>query len=100
MGTETRNFAESKYRRGTILGLTVAEIFILLLFLLMLVFLVLTQEQQAREQEQAQELAELSDFRETWEQSLAGIQTPDEIVALRRWRAERKQIRGEVRAKN
>lgn len=86
MASKARNFAESKYRRGTILGLTVAEIFILLLFLLMLVFLVLNQEQQAREQEQAQELAELNNFRETWEQSLTGIETPDEIVALRRWR--------------
>ena len=34
----------SAYRRGTVLGLTVAEVFILLLFLLMLAFLALAQE--------------------------------------------------------
>ncbi len=93
MGNESQNFAEMKYRQGTILGLTVAEVFILLLFLLMLVFLILSQDQQAREdakdEELAklnQELAQLREYRETWEQALAGIETPDEIVTLRRWR--------------
>lgn len=96
--TEFSGFAQSKYRRGTILGLTVAEIFILLLFLLMLVFLVLSQEQLAqereqlaREREQARELADLTEFRDTWEEPLAGIETPEEIVALQRLR---ENIRG------
>ena len=93
VNARSSEFAQSKYRRGTILGLTVAEIFILLLFLLMLVFLVLSQEQRAREREQlvrereqAQELARLTEFRDTWEESLMGIETPEEIVTLRRLR--------------
>ncbi len=85
MSNESQNFAQMKYRRGTILGLTVAEIFILLLFLLMLVFLVLNQDQRAREDAKDQELVELREYRRTWEKSLTGIETPDEIMILRRW---------------
>jgi len=87
--------AQSKYRRGTILGLTVAEVFILLLFLLMLVFLVLSQEQEQRFEQQQREMAQqeqqlrnLQAFKDTWEEPLAGIETPDEIVALKRWRED------------
>ncbi len=89
------SLAQSKYRRGTILGLTVAEVFILLLFLLMLVFLVLSQEQEQRLEAQQQEMARqesqmrnLQAFKDTWEEPLAGIETPEEIVALRRWRED------------
>lgn len=85
MPSQSANLAQSKYRRGTILGLTVAEIFILLLFLLMLVFLVLSQEQTQLLEQQEQEMEQLQIFRETWEESLTGIETPDEIVALKRW---------------
>ena len=42
-----REDPDTAYRRGTVLGLTVAEVFILLLFLLMLVFLALAQEWEA-----------------------------------------------------
>ena len=97
-GQSTR-LANSKYRRGTILGLTVAEVFILLLFLLMLVFLVLSQEQiqQLNQQEQdLQRLESLEEFRDTWEDSLSGIETPDEIVALTRWRNSVGNTQGNV----
>lgn len=86
MTDQSASLAQSKYRRGTILGLTVAEIFILLLFLLMLAFLVLSQEQTQRLERQEQELEQLQTFRETWEEPLAGIETPEEIVALKRLR--------------
>lgn len=86
MSDQSVSFAESKYRRGTVLGLTVAEIFILLLFLLMLVFLVLNHEQTQQLEQQQEELEQLKVFRDTWERSLAGIETPDEIVVLTRWR--------------
>ena len=86
MSEQSARLADSKYRRGAILGLTVAEIFILLLFLLMLVFLVLSQEQTFQIARQEQDLQELETFRETWEESLAGIETPEEIMALTRWR--------------
>ncbi len=85
MPNQSAKLTQSEYRRGTILGLTVAEIFILLLFLLMLVFLVLSQEQIQRQEQQEQEMGQLRVFRDTWEESLAGIGTPEEIVALKRW---------------
>ena len=95
MTKHSASLAQSKYRRGTILGLTVAEVFILLLFLLMLVFLVLSQEQEQRLEQQQQEMAQqqqelqnLQAFKDTWDEPLAGIETPDEIVALKRWRDE------------
>lgn len=95
MAEPSTSLAQSKYRRGTILGLTVAEVFILLLFLLMLVFLVLSQEQERRLGEQQREMAqqqqqmgELQAFKDTWEEPLAGMETPDEVVALKRWRDE------------
>ena len=46
--TRSRRNRNAAYRRGTVLGLTIAEVFILLLFLLMLVFLALAQEWQAK----------------------------------------------------
>ena len=58
MAEPSTSLDQSKYRRGTILGLTVAEVFILLLFLLMLVFLVLSQEQERRLEEQQREMAQ------------------------------------------
>ena len=81
--TNAQQLAESKYRRGTVLGLTVAEIFILLLFLLMLVFLVLWQDLQVNQQEQQEEIEQLQQFRSQWETPLAGIETPDELRGLR-----------------
>ena len=45
-GSSGRESADAAYRRGTVLGLTVAEVFIILLFLLMLVFLAVAQEWQ------------------------------------------------------
>ena len=86
MPDQSTRFADSKYRRGAILGLTVAEIFILLLFLLMLVFLVLSQEQTEQIAQQEQDMRELQVFRETWQEPLAGIETPEEIMALTRLR--------------
>ena len=86
MSDQSTRFADSKYRRGTILGLTVAEIFILLLFLLMLVFLVLSQEQTEQLAQQERDMRELQVFRETWQEPLAGIETPAEIMALTRLR--------------
>ena len=86
MAIQSTNSAQLKYRRGTILGLTVAEIFILLLFLLMLVFLVLNQEHTKRLKQKNQQLEQLQIFRGTWEEALTGIETPDEIVDLKRWR--------------
>ena len=91
MNDQPANLAQLKYRRGTILGLTVAEVFILLLFLLMLVFLVLSQEQTLQLEQQQEEIAQqeqemrnLQTFRDTWEEPLAGIETPDEIITLKR----------------
>ena len=79
MSDSIRELAASQYRRGTVLGLTVAEVFILLLFLLMLVFLVLWQDLRA----DREELDALRKERDRWQEPLAGIETPVELLNLR-----------------
>ena len=82
----------SEYRRGAVLGLTVAEVFILLLFLLMLAFLVLAQDWQNRQEavttqlEQLQErvLPQVQSDQEGWLDAIAEFEAPDEIVTLKR----------------
>ena len=126
MNENAQHLAESKYRRGTILGLTVAEIFILLLFLLMLVFVVVWQELEAQQQGQQEvieqlqraldplqefserweaplagietpsELRNLREFNETWEKSLEGIERPDEIYTLKELREDVKRSQGDA----
>ena len=83
------------YRRGTILGLTVAEVFILLLFLLMLAFLVLEQEWQVQQDRQARVVEQLEvvlprveDNPEGWTRALAEFEAPEEILTLRRQKEE------------
>ena len=84
--------SKSDYRRGTVLGLTVAEVFILLLFLLMLVFLILAQEWQSQETavtEQLQEvLPRIRENPDVWLDALEGFEAPEEIVTLRREKIE------------
>lgn len=80
MNGNARQVANAKYRRGTVLGLTVAEIFILLLFLLMLVFLVLWQDWQSDSEEQREEIGQLQQQLQLLQE--AGIETPDEIRTL------------------
>ena len=92
--------ADAAYRRGTVLGLTVAEVFVLLLFLLMLAFLALTQSSESAELrqsdyaeaveklEQAQnELAVARRQYEPWESVIREFKAPDEIVTLHRDKA-------------
>jgi len=88
MNEDLYRLAESRYRRGTVLGLTVAEIFILLLFLLMLIFLLLWREIEAQQQEQQEELDKLKGFVGRWEEPLSGIKDPREIATLIRIREE------------
>ena len=66
MNASAEERAESRYRRGAVLGLTIAEIFILLLFLLVLAFLVLWHDLEAEQKEQQQ-------FREQWKAPLKEI---------------------------
>ena len=80
MSGNARQAANAKYRRGTVLGLTVAEIFILLLFLLMLVFLVLWQDWQIGSEEQREQIGQLQQQLQLLQE--AGIETPDEIRTL------------------
>lgn len=93
MGThlESSTAAKAGYRRGTVLGLTVAEIFILLLFLLMLAFLVLAQEWRQQQDRQAEAEAQLEevlpdflDNPEDWMSALEPFETPEDIQTLRR----------------
>ena len=95
------------YRRGTVLGLTVAEIFILLLFLLMLAFLVITndwrQQQIEWEEHQQPMLNQLQEVLplvasdpEAWAEAVSVFETPEEIVTLTRQKQEAERQRDEV----
>ena len=93
MATPPGTSADAAYRRGTVLGLTVAEIFILLLFLLLLAFLTweVDREQTLIELAEAQETLQAVDQVEQWKEVVDEFETPDEILTLRRQkeRAER-----------
>lgn len=81
--------ATSDYRRGSVFGLTVAEIFILMLFLL-LILLAKFEEDAAQERERTR--ADLADAKaklqelEPWQALIGEFETPDEVVTLRRTR--------------
>lgn len=112
MNASAEQRAESRYRRGAVLGLTIAEIFILLLFLLVLAFLVLWQDLEAEQKEQEQfrdrweaplkgietpeELRQLRVFSETWEDPLQGFEAPSEIATLKALKEEVEQSHGDL----
>ena len=81
--------ADAEYRRGSVLGLTVAEIFILLLFLLLLVYLALNENWTARGGTLGEELDQLRQqltvkdkkLRE-WQGVIEEFQTPQEVQTL------------------
>ena len=86
-------FDDEAYRRGTLLGLTMAEIFILLIFLLLLVLLALTSrheelkepEQAAQEpEEKERERKRLQTILSEWRPVIDEFKTPEEIWTLHR----------------
>ena len=107
--------ADVAYRRGTVLGLTVAEIFVILLFLLMLAFLAFTHSlensdamraehsEMKKELEQTKhELTTIQSQYEAWDRVISQFEAPDEIVTLHRDKAaaEREAARERRRAEN
>ena len=82
----------ASYRRGTVFGLTVAEVFILLLFLLMLLFLSLSQQWEANAEDLndvKDSLREVSAEREELRQESEALR--DRIRTLSRQRDRAKQ---------
>ena len=86
---------DADYRRGTVLGLTVAEVFILLLFLLLLALLVLVRDWEAEREKDALELKQMNDRlvavqaqQDKWQDVMQEFETPEEIVTLRRQKEE------------
>ena len=81
------------YRRGTVLGLTVAEIFILLLFLLLLAFLTweVERERTVTELAEARQTLQAIDQIDRWKEVVTEFETPEEVLTLKRQkeRAER-----------
>ena len=81
---------DADYRRGTVLGLTVAEVFILLLFLLLLALLVLVRDWEVEREREALEQKRLNDQlvalrtrQDKWQSVIQEFETPEEIVTLR-----------------
>ena len=99
----TSPHADTAYRRGTVLGLTVAEIFILLLFLLLLAFLTLAQDWEDERERNDTALAEARETLQAidqWQDVVSEFETPSEVLTLRRQkeRAERKAVLHERQA--
>ncbi len=81
---------DADYRRGIVLGLTVAEVFILLLFLLLLALLVLVRDWEAEREREALERTQLNDRlvvlqerQDKWQGVMQEFETPEEIATLR-----------------
>ncbi len=81
---------DADYRRGTVLGLTVAEVFILLLFLLLLALLALMRDWEAERKREALERKQLNDQlvvlqerQEQWQGVMQEFETPEKIATLR-----------------
>ena len=101
-GPFARESPDTAYRRGTVLGLTVAEVFILLLFLLMLAFLALAQEWEVvianpptnavAQLEKAK--STLNDVRNVVERYRKSIPVPEEPVTLAEVENNEPQIPG------
>ncbi len=83
--------AETEYRRGTILGLTIAEVFILLLFLLLLMYLGLHRHWEVRSEAAAAKLTQAEerltvteDTLERWHPVMDEFKAPDRVMTLQR----------------
>lgn len=92
-GSTTENNA---YRRGTVLGLTVAEVFILLLFLVLIALLALVRDWEVERGEAQHEQEAL----QAWQGVLEEFRKPEDVVALRllKEEAERTSQRQRERA--
>lgn len=76
--------SDAGYRRGSVLGLTLAEVFILLLFLLLLALLVSMRDWRKREEELERQLEALA----PWQAIHKEFETPDEVLTLRQRKGE------------
>ena len=76
---------DAEYRRGTVLGLTVAEVFILLLFLLLLALLVLVRDWEV----ERNQLVILQERQDKWQPVFDKFETPEEIERLHQQKDDR-----------
>lgn len=67
---------DAAYRRGTVLGLTIAEVFILLLFLILIVLFALVRDRMERAERAEDRLR-------TWQPVIEEFKAPEEIETLR-----------------
>ncbi len=94
---------DMEYRRGAVLGLTVAEVFVLLLFLLLIVFLGMERNWKKQSDERQEQLAEAQERLaplEQWQSIIREFETPEEIVTLQRQRTEAAQVAERFRREN
>ena len=86
---------DAAYRRGTVLGLTVAEVFILLLFLLLLALLSMVRDWETERERAAREHKQLNDQlvilqtqQDKWQGVVREFETPKKVFTLRQQKEE------------
>ena len=70
------------FSRGTVFGLTVAEIFILLVFVLLLIFLTFLRQVHEERKSIERQLVETQHVIARWNQVINGFETPEEVLTL------------------
>ena len=95
---------DAAYRRGTVLGLTVAEVFILLLFLLLLALLVMVRDWETERERETKERQRLNDHlvilqeqQEKWQEVVSEFETPEKVFTLRQQKEEAERSAAEHR---
>ena len=70
------------FSHGTVFGLTVAEIFILLVFVLLMIFLTFLRQVQEERESIERQLVETRHVIDRWNQVISAFETPEEVLTL------------------
>ena len=82
---------DAAYRRGTVLGLTVAEVFILLLFLALIALLALVRDWQVEQNAAQDRLTQMETQLQTWQPVIEKFEAPEEIATLHQQKEDAQQ---------
>ena len=73
---------DASFSRGTVFGLTVAEVFILLVFVLLMIFLTFMRQTQQEKQEREARLLQVEQTVSRWRPVTEVFETPEEVLTL------------------